>query len=183
MRKLQHLTYLDLSFNDFSGTPIADFIGSLSSKLRHLDLAWAGFAGSIPQLGNLSNLQHLDLGYNDLLSVGNLLHWLSHLSSLRYLSLSQNNLSNSNDWPLVVYKLSSLTTLILEGCDLPPFILSADDLLHRNNLLRPFISLKTVSLLQYTLGCSMLVATLLSLGLVLMNLMVGFQNSSETCVA
>ncbi|KAK9181895.1 hypothetical protein WN944_025036 [Citrus x changshan-huyou] len=73
---------IHIGFNDFSGIPIADFIGSLSSKLRHLDLAWAGFAGSIPQLGNLSNLQHLDLGYNDLLSVGNLLHWLSHLSSL-----------------------------------------------------------------------------------------------------
>ncbi|KAH9677429.1 hypothetical protein KPL71_025371 [Citrus sinensis] len=134
LRKLQHLTYLDLSDNDFSGIPIADFIGSLSSKLRHLDLGWAGFAGSVPpQLGNLSNLQYLNLGYNDLLSVGNLLHWLYHLSSLRYLHLGHNNLSNSNDWPLVVYKLSSLTTLILEGCDLPPFFPSADDPLHLNS--------------------------------------------------
>ena len=53
---LKHLNYLDLSFNNFSTSPIPSFLGSMKS-LTSLNLSNAGFVGVIPhQLGNLSNL-------------------------------------------------------------------------------------------------------------------------------
>ncbi|KAI5311219.1 hypothetical protein L3X38_000022 [Prunus dulcis] len=61
---LQHLEYLNLSFNNFSWSKIPDFIGSLSN-LIYLDLSYANFGGQIPnQLGNLTHLQYLDLSFN-----------------------------------------------------------------------------------------------------------------------
>ncbi|KAH9646688.1 hypothetical protein KPL70_024946 [Citrus sinensis] len=119
--KLHDLRHLNLSFNDFSGSPIPEFIGSLS-KLRYLDLSFAEFEGPIPShLGNLSALQHLDLSLNHLFSAGNL-DWLSHLSSLTYLDLGSNNLSRSTDWLQVVGNLPLLTTLYLYRCHLPPIV-------------------------------------------------------------
>ncbi|KAL0401142.1 UNVERIFIED_CONTAM: Receptor-like protein EIX1 [Sesamum latifolium] len=54
--ELQHLQYLDLSFNDFEYAPIPEFIGSLTN-LRYLKLALARFSGPIPHhLGNLSKV-------------------------------------------------------------------------------------------------------------------------------
>ncbi|CAL5420618.1 unnamed protein product [Camellia sinensis] len=59
--ELQHLNYLDLSNNNFGGSRIPEFIGSLSN-IQHLDLSYAKFGGTVPsQLGNLSKLQSLDL--------------------------------------------------------------------------------------------------------------------------
>ncbi|KAL9409801.1 hypothetical protein AB3S75_048095 [Citrus x aurantiifolia] len=122
---LQHLTYLDLSGNNFSGSSIPEFIGSLS-KLSYLGLSNAEFAGPIPpQLGNLSRLQVLDIGFNSLIS-GENLEWLSHLSSLIYLDLSFSNLSKFSNWIQVLSKLDSLKALYLISCDLPPTIPSSD---------------------------------------------------------
>ncbi|KAH9677465.1 LRRNT 2 domain-containing protein [Citrus sinensis] len=122
--KLQHLTYLDLSRNNFSGSSIPEFLGSLG-KLSYLGLSSAEFAGPIPhQLGNLSRLQFLDLSFNNLFS-GENLDWLSHLSSLIYLYLDLNDLSNFSNWVQLLSKLHSLTTLSLYSCDLPPIIPSS----------------------------------------------------------
>ncbi|KAL3731316.1 hypothetical protein ACJRO7_028227 [Eucalyptus globulus] len=59
--ELKHLKYLDLSLNKFSRQEIPQFFGTLQ-RLEYLNLSSAGFDGNIPHhLGNLSNLQCLDL--------------------------------------------------------------------------------------------------------------------------
>ncbi|PON62450.1 LOW QUALITY PROTEIN: LRR domain containing protein [Trema orientale] len=120
---LTYLTHLDLSYNDFGGTPIPSFIGSLVS-LRYLNLTSAGFEGKIPhQLGNLSSLSHLGLRGPSALFYGHKLyaenlHWLSGLSLLKYLDLDNVNLSKASDWVLSVNKLPSLLELCLSYSEL-----------------------------------------------------------------
>ncbi|GLT91624.1 hypothetical protein SLE2022_095020 [Rubroshorea leprosula] len=114
---LKHLSYLNLSHNDFRGIQIPKFFGSLRS-LRRLDLSSAGFVGEVPQhLRNLSNLLHLNLSNNHL-HVENL-HWLSGLSSLEQLDLSSNNLSMASNWFHLVNTLPSLVELHLARSHLP----------------------------------------------------------------
>ncbi|KAK5834191.1 hypothetical protein PVK06_018065 [Gossypium arboreum] len=96
--KLHHLRLLDLSYNDFNGSVIPEFFGSLK-KLRYLDLSKANFGGPIPSnLGKLSMLETFRLGGNgeglfyrhnivNTFTVGKL-EWLSHLSFIRELDLS-----------------------------------------------------------------------------------------------
>ncbi|CAB4276880.1 unnamed protein product [Prunus armeniaca] len=96
---LKHLSYLDLSRNDFKGIPIPTFFGQLKS-LRYLNISHASFGGEIPaHLGNLSNLNYLDLSEESFYSLlelpSNNLKWLSNLSSLKYLSLEGVDLSNT----------------------------------------------------------------------------------------
>ncbi|MFQ6641303.1 hypothetical protein Gotur_014411 [Gossypium turneri] len=105
--KLHHLTSLNFEGNDFNGSLIPEFFGSLK-KLKLLDLSNANFRGPIPsQLGNLPMLETLRLGGNGghvpyrhnfkkMFSVGKL-EWLSHLSRLKEVDLSFTNLSNAND--------------------------------------------------------------------------------------
>ncbi|CAA2981115.1 receptor 12 [Olea europaea subsp. europaea] len=137
--ELQHLNYLDLSYNDFGRSEIPRFIGSLK-KLRHLNLSGSEFTGEVPcELCNLTNLHTLNLRFNDL-RIKNL-ECLSHLSFLSYLDLSGNDfgrseiprffgsfkklrhliLSNSNftgEVPCELGNLTNLHTLDLCGNDL-----------------------------------------------------------------
>ncbi|KAF8040883.1 hypothetical protein BT93_B2948 [Corymbia citriodora subsp. variegata] len=122
---LKYLTHLDLSHNNFQGNPIPTFVGSLK-RLTYLNLSQASFGGLVPpQLGNLSNLQYLDLTF-DFYSRKELrvsdLNWLSNLSSLKYLSLEGVNLrKGSARWPEKVNMLPSLMELHLAGCQLSEF--------------------------------------------------------------
>ncbi|XP_008233039.2 PREDICTED: LRR receptor-like serine/threonine-protein kinase GSO2 [Prunus mume] len=132
--ELQHLEYLVLTWNNFNGSQIPDFIGSLSN-LRYLDLSQANFGGLIPyQLGNLTNLEHLDLKYSVSLYAKNL-YWLPNLSRLKYLDLSFVNLSDVVGWLEAVNMLPKLTDLRLPMCNLPPPVISSVSLLNSSKSL------------------------------------------------
>ncbi|KAM5552260.1 hypothetical protein ABKV19_026896 [Rosa sericea] len=120
---LKHLSYLDLSSNDFQGIHIPKFIGELTS-LRYLNFSSTRYylnsvAGEIPSsLGNLSNLNYLDLSSRYPLSSKNL-NWLSHLSSLKYLNLGGVNLRSTGvSWLHEVNMLPSLLELHLSSCEI-----------------------------------------------------------------
>ncbi|MFQ6641304.1 hypothetical protein Gotur_014411, partial [Gossypium turneri] len=79
--KLHHLTSLNFEGNDFNGSLIPEFFGSLK-KLKLLDLSNANFRGPIPsQLGNLPMLETLRLGGNG-----------GHVPNLVSLDFSSNQL-------------------------------------------------------------------------------------------
>ncbi|KAF5177530.1 Leucine-rich repeat receptor-like protein kinase pxl1 [Thalictrum thalictroides] len=115
---LKQLNVLNLSFNNFGEIHIPKFIGYLE-KLRVLDLSNSHFSGKIPsQLGNLSNLIHLNLYNNSGIYTENL-NWFSGLSSLSYLNLGWANLSTgSTKWLEHVCMLPSLRFLILEHSEI-----------------------------------------------------------------
>ncbi|KAH9743554.1 LRRNT 2 domain-containing protein [Citrus sinensis] len=120
---LKHLNYLDLSLNNFRGSRIPNFLGSLE-KLRYLNLSGASFAGNIPpSFGNLSSLQILDLNtfyYSSLESDD--VEWLSRLSSLQYLNLEGVDLSKAgSSWVQATNMLPSLSELHLPACGLFEF--------------------------------------------------------------
>jgi len=94
-----------------------EFLGSLKS-LKYLNLSGILFRGGVPpQLGNLSELQHLDLS-----SMGGTnstdLSWLTRLSSIQYLNLNEVNLSIVEDWPHVMNMIPSLRVLDVSSCSL-----------------------------------------------------------------
>ena len=117
---LKHLSYFDLSFNNFFASPIPSFLGSMKS-LTSLNLSNSGFMGLIPhQLGNLSNLLYLNLESSPSsdLYVNNL-QWLSGLPLLQHLDMSNVNLCKAFDWLQLTntptINFSSLLTLDLSG--------------------------------------------------------------------
>ncbi|KAL6882050.1 hypothetical protein ACP4OV_011522 [Aristida adscensionis] len=114
---LQHLWYLDLSGNYFNRTRIPVVLGTLRN-LRHLDLSWAEFVGTVPsQLSNLSHLEYLDLSCSGSLKVLDL-SWLPSLSSLKSLCMTGVDLSSVRNWVQKVNVLPNLETLSLSDCDL-----------------------------------------------------------------
>ncbi|RVW94638.1 LRR receptor-like serine/threonine-protein kinase GSO1 [Vitis vinifera] len=119
-----HVIMLDLH-GGYLGGKISQLGPSLAElqHLKHLNLSFNDFQGILPiNLGNLSNLQSLDLGnnYGDM-SCENL-DWLSHLPSLTHLDLSFVNLSKAIHWPQAINKMPSLTELYLSHTELPPII-------------------------------------------------------------
>ncbi|XP_056694299.1 receptor-like protein EIX2 [Spinacia oleracea] len=97
--ELNHLEHLDVSGNDFGNSSIPKFMGSMQ-ELRYLNLSYTSnpLYGKVPnELGNLTNLQVLDLKSYETYLFTDSLKWSSSLQQLRYLDLTGTNLSQVNN--------------------------------------------------------------------------------------
>ncbi|CAL9017987.1 unnamed protein product [Prunus brigantina] len=115
---LHHLKRLDLSENDFRGSPISSKFGGLVS-LTHLDLFDSNFSGPIPsEISHLSTLVSLNLSQNyvrlDTLSLNRIVQNLTNLRELHltYVDMSSVVLDSFKNLS------SSLKTLELSDCHL-----------------------------------------------------------------
>ncbi|KAF8030700.1 hypothetical protein BT93_D0014 [Corymbia citriodora subsp. variegata] len=122
---LRYLNYLDLSGIDFKHGGIPVFLGSMK-QLRYLNLSFGNFYGAVPQqLGNLTELEVLDLrDHNGNLFVNDI-QWVSYLRSLNYLDMSGLNFTGYGDLMQVINMLPSLSHLGLSACGLGNFHLSS----------------------------------------------------------
>ncbi|XP_058782331.1 receptor-like protein EIX2 [Vicia villosa] len=94
--KLEFLSHLDLSFNDFD---------RISIPSNHQNITYG------------SKLLYLDLSWNDFIHMDNL-EWLSPLSSLKYLNLTGIHLHNKTNWLQPLEKIPSLVELQLQYCNI-----------------------------------------------------------------
>ncbi|XP_039135856.1 receptor-like protein EIX2 [Dioscorea cayenensis subsp. rotundata] len=101
---------------DLSGTISQSLIGL--QHLTYLDLSLNCFTGVVPhELGNLTKLRYLDLAINDRLKVDDA-EWLSGLSALRYLYMDHTNFSGVNNVMQSLNKLRHLKNASLFACSM-----------------------------------------------------------------
>uniref|UniRef100_A0ACD5V5X9 Uncharacterized protein n=1 Tax=Avena sativa TaxID=4498 RepID=A0ACD5V5X9_AVESA len=117
---LEHLEYMDLSMNCLirPDSHVPRFLGSMKN-LIHLNLSGIPFTGRVPSdLGNLSKLQHLDLGqgYSGMYSTD--ITWLTKIPLLQYLGMTGINLSRIADWPHTLNMIPSLRDINFAECSL-----------------------------------------------------------------
>ncbi|KAK1435259.1 hypothetical protein QVD17_01020 [Tagetes erecta] len=110
------LKHLDLSYNSFHGS-IPKFIGSMT-RLKHLDLGDNNFTGTIPPvLGNLTNLEELSLRNLKRCTVENL-DWLSQLSHIERLDMYGISLASVDNWVNMILSFKNLSYLNFGECGL-----------------------------------------------------------------
>ena len=103
-----HVVRLEIVLNDLTGSIPAE-LGNLTA-LQYLGLGWNQLTGTIPaELGNLTDLRYLSLNANDL--TGSIPAELGNLTALGTLSLEGNNLTGSI--PVELGNLTALTDLFL----------------------------------------------------------------------
>nr|CAA05268.1 Cf-4 [Solanum habrochaites] len=94
--QLSNLKRLDLSYNDFTGSPISPKFGEFSD-LTHLDLSHSSFRGVIPsEISHLSKLYVLRISLNELtFGPHNFELLLKNLTQLKVLDLESINISST----------------------------------------------------------------------------------------
>ncbi|TYK24555.1 receptor like protein 30-like [Cucumis melo var. makuwa] len=106
---LSHLKTLNLSFNDFSGSPISPQFGIMLTNLRVLDLSYSFFQGQVPmQIPYLSNLVSLNLSHNYDLSFSNVVmnRLVQNLTNLKDFKLAFTDLSHITPTSFINFSLS-----------------------------------------------------------------------------
>ena len=130
---LSHLQWLNLSFNNFSPSPISSGFGQFG-KLKYLNLSRSQFSGQVPiELSYLSKLTSLDLSGNTEVSIGKSVmdRLVQNLTKLRELHLDKVKMSTVLPSSLMNLS-SSLTSLTLFGCGLQGRL--PDNIFHLPNL-------------------------------------------------
>ncbi|BFG29780.1 hypothetical protein CerSpe_160540 [Prunus speciosa] len=129
---LGHLKRLDLSYNNFRGSPISSKFGGFVS-MTHLDLYYSNFSGAIPsEISHLSNLVSLYLSHYslrlDTLNFNRIVQNLTNLKELQLYGVDMSSVVPDSFKNLS----SSLTTLGLFNCHLQGKF--PESIFHRPNL-------------------------------------------------